>query len=214
MAFLPPPSAPVVVRIDRPPPRRSVQPIVHALSAGERLLRVYTPGEWNNTALTFRRRGGPLLRFDHHSDPGQNPDDQSRGIHYSAPTLEGCLVEVFGDDGLISTQDRQLGSLLVRRSLQLLDLRGDGAWKAGATQAICSCSSRSDSQQWARYFHSTYPELDGLIYGNAHNGADAVALFERADGALTLEHDLALADPRLRSRLLAAAAELQLVVAD
>jgi hypothetical protein len=113
MAFLPPPSAPVVVRIDRPPPRRSVQPIVHALSAGERLLRVYTPGEWNNTALTFRRRGGPLLRFDHHSDPGQNPDDQSRGIHYSAPTLEGCLVEVFGDDGLISTQDRQLGSLLV-----------------------------------------------------------------------------------------------------
>ena len=123
MASLPPPRAPVVVRIDRPPPRRSVQPIVHALSAGERLLRVYTPGEWNNTALTFRRRGGPLLRFDHHSDPGQNPDDQSRGIHYSAPTLEGCLVEVFGDDGLISTQDRQLGSLLVRRSLQLLDLR-------------------------------------------------------------------------------------------
>jgi hypothetical protein len=107
MASLPPPSAPVVVRIDRPPPRRSVQPIVHALSAGERLLRVYTPGEWNNTALTFRRRGGPLLC----------------GIHYSAPTLEGCLVEVFGDDGLISTQDRQLGSLLVRRSLQLLDLR-------------------------------------------------------------------------------------------
>jgi len=198
MAFLPPPSAPVVVRIDRPPPRRSVQPIVHALSAGERLLRVYTPGEWNNTALTFRRRGGPLLC----------------GIHYSAPTLEGCLVEVFGDDGLISTQDRQLGSLLVRRSLQLLDLRGDGAWKAGATQAICSCSSRSDSQQWARYFHSTYPELDGLIYGNAHNGANAVALFERADGALTLEHDLALADPRIRSRLLAAAEALQLVVVD
>jgi len=214
MASSPPPSAPVVVRIDRPQPQRSVQPIFHALLAGERLLRIYTPGEWNTTALTFRRRGGARLRFDHHSDSGQNPDDQSRGIHYSSPTLEGCLVEVFGDDGLIATKDRKLGSLLVRRSLHLLDLRGDGAWKAGATQAICSCSSRSASQQWARYYHSTYPELDGLIYGNAHNGANAVALFERADGALTLEHDLALADPRIRSRLLAAAEALQLVVVD
>jgi hypothetical protein len=123
-------------------------------------------------------------------------------------------VEVFGDDGLISTQDRHLGSLLVQRSLQLLDLRSDGAWKAGATQAICSCSSRAISQEWARYFHATYPKLDGLIYGNAHNGADAVALFERADDALTMEHDLALADPRLRSRLLVAAEALQLLVVD
>lgn len=72
-----------MVRIDRPPPRRPVQPVVHALAEGERLLGIYSPGPWNNTALTFRRHGGPLLRFDHHSDPWQNPDDQSRGIHSS-----------------------------------------------------------------------------------------------------------------------------------
>ncbi len=203
-----------MVRIDLPPPKRPVQPVLHALAADKRLLRIYSLGQWNNTALTFRRRGGPRLRFDHHRDPDQNPDDQSRGIHYSAPTLEGCLVEVFGDDGLISTQDRRLGSLRVDRLLRLLDLRGEGAWKAGATQAICSCPSRATSQQWARFFYDTDPELDGLIYGNAHNGADAVALFERADGDLILEHDLALADPRLRSRLLAAAEAVQLVVMD
>lgn len=193
------PSAPAVVRIDLPPPKPPVQPVLHALAADKRLLRIYSPGQWNNTALTFRRRGGPRLRFDHHRDHEQNPDDQSRGIHYSAPTLEGCLVEVFGDDGLISTQDRRLGSLRVDRLLRLLDLRGEGAWNA---------------QQWARFFYDTDPELDGLIYGNAHNGADAVALFERADGDLILEHDLALADPRLRSRLLAAAEAVQLVVMD
>ena len=203
-----------MVRIDRPPPRRPVQPVVHALAAGERLLRIYSPGEWNNTALTFRRRGGPLLRFDHHLDPEQNLEDETRGIHYSARSLEGCLVEVFGDDGLIATQDRRLGALRVERSLRLLDLRGEGAWKAGATQAICSCPSRAISQEWARYFYESDPELDGLIYGNAHNGADAIALFERADAALSLEHDLALADPRLRTRLLAAAAALQLVVVE
>ena len=193
------PSAPAVVRIDLPPPKRPVQPVLHALAADKRLLRIYSPGQWNNTALTFRRRGGPRLRFDHHRDHEQNPDDQSRGIHYSATTLEGCLVEVFGDDGLISTQDRRLGSLRVDRLLRLLDLRGEGAWNA---------------QQWARFFYDTDPELDGLIYGNAHNGADAVALFERADGDLILEHDLALADPRLLSRLLAAAEAVQLVVMD
>mgnify|MGYP003333976017 FL=1 len=82
------------------------------------------------------------------------------------------------------------------------------------TQAICSCPSRAISQEWARYFYESDPERDGLIYGNAHNGADAIALFERADGALSLEHDLALADPRLRTRLLAAAAALQLVVVE
>jgi hypothetical protein len=36
------------------------------------ITRIYTPGEWNNTALIFRRGGGARLRFDHHSDPGQN----------------------------------------------------------------------------------------------------------------------------------------------
>jgi hypothetical protein len=40
-----------------------------------------------------------------------------------------------------------------------------------------------------------------------------VALFERADGDLILEHDLALADHRLR-RLLAAAGAVQLVIMD
>jgi hypothetical protein len=93
----------------------------------------------------------------------------------------------------------RLGSLRVDRLLRVLDLRGEGAWNA---------------QQWARFFYDTDPELDGLIYGNAHNGADAVALFERADGDLILEHDLALADPRLGSRLLAAAEAVQLVVMD
>lgn len=203
-----------MVRIDRPPPRRSVQLVFQDLTVGERLLRIYSPGQWHNTALAFRCRGGPRLRFDHHRDPDQNPDDQSLGIHYSAPTLEGCLVEVFGDDGLISTQDRRLGSLRLERTLKLLDLRAEGAWKAGASQAVCSCSSRAISQEWARYWYGAYPDIAGLSYGNAHNAADAVALFERAEGAFSLEHDLALADPLLRSRLLKAAAALHLVVVD
>ena len=199
-----------MVRIESPPPSRSVQPVVENLSAGARLLRIYDPGVWNNTLLTFRRQGGPRLRFDHHL----NADDQSRGIHYSAPTLEGCVVEVFGDDGFICTGSKRLGSLLLKRSLKLLDLRGEGAWRAGATAAICSSPMPMDSQPWARYFYECNTDLDGLLYPNAHNAADALALFERAEDALLPENDLPLADPRLRLRLLAAAEALNLAFID
>ncbi|MFM9088015.1 MAG: RES domain-containing protein [Cyanobium sp.] len=196
-----------MVRIDPPPPRRSVQPVFHTLPAETRLLRIYDPGEWNNTAHTFRRTGGPRLRFDHHL----GHEGQSRGIHYSALTLEGCVVEVFGDDGMICAGSRRLGSLLLKRNLRLLDLRGEGAWRAGATAAICSSTLHSESQPWARYFYESDAYLDGLLYPNAHNAADAVALFERAEEALLAEHDLPLADPRLRPRLLAAVEALHLI---
>jgi hypothetical protein len=199
-----------MVRIDLPPPQRSVQPVFHTLPAGTRLLRIYDPGEWNNTALTFRRTGGPKLRFD----PHLSPEEESRGIHYSALTLEGCVVEVFGDDGMICTGSRRLGSLLLKRNLRLLDLRGEGAWRAGAAAAICSSPFHRDAQPWARYFYESDAYLDGLLYPNAHNAADAVGLFERAEHALIAEHDLPLADPRLRPRLLAAAEALNLTFMD
>ena len=173
-------------------------------------MRIYDPGRWNNTALTFRCIGGPLLRFDHHL----SPEDQSRGIHYSAPTLEGCVVEVFGDDGFICPGERRLGSLLLKRSLRLLDLRGEGAWRAGATAAICSSTLPRQSQPWARFFYESDTDLDGLLYSNAHNAADAVALFERAEDALLVENDLPLTDPRLRLRLLSSAKALRLIFID
>ena len=111
-------------------------------------------------------------------------------------------MEVFGDDGFICTGSKRLRSLLLKRSLRLLDLRGEGAWRAG------------DSQPWARYFYESNTDLDGLLYPNAHNAADAMALFERAENALLAENDLPLADPRLRLRLLSAAEALHLTFID
>lgn len=107
-----------------------------------------------------------------------------------------------------------MGSALLKRSLKLLDLRGEGAWQAGVNAAICASPLPAEPQQWARYFYKTYSEVDGLVYSNAHNAAVAYALFERADGALNVENDLPLADPRLRLRLLAAAAALNLALID
>ncbi len=38
-----------MIRIDPPPPKRSAQPVIHILPAGERLLRIYDPGELQRT---------------------------------------------------------------------------------------------------------------------------------------------------------------------
>ena len=201
-----------MVRIDPPPPERPVNPAYLSLPIGERLLRIYSPSpsRWNNNPTSFRRWGGPTQRFDHHVDS----EDKSRGIHYSARTLEGCLVEVFADDGFISTSDRRLGSVLLNRRLTLLDLRPEGAWQAGTVASICMGSCHQIAQKWSCHFYEAYSHIDGLVYQNAHNGAVAYALYERAEGALKVEYDIDLSDPRLRSRLQVAAEALNLDVTE
>jgi hypothetical protein len=156
-----------VVKIEAPPPQRVTDPLLHNLPASAQLLRIYRPHPYASRACDFRFTG-PFSRFDHH-EPGQK-----RGIHYSALTLSACIVEVFGDTGLVET-DRDL------------------------------------SQQWSRFFYATSP-VDGLLYSNAHNGETAVVLYERAEAALWCVRDLALAEPKLRSRLLAIARDHAMVV--
>lgn len=191
-----------MVRIDPPPPRRSTDPLIDTLPVGSRLLRLYRPQPFGSSACGFRYEG-PFSRFDHHRT------GQHRGIHYSALSLSACVVEVFGDTGLVEPQGFQLALLSTHRTLALLDLRGSGAMRAGSVAALAATADRELSQQWSRFFYDSVradgQPLDGLLYSNAHNGETALALYERAEGALSCEHDLPLAAPQLHSRLLAIA---------
>ena len=57
----------------------------------------------------------------------------------------------------------------------------------GSVAAIMANVDYELSQLWSRYFYETsshFPNIDGLIYSNAHNGEDAVALYERCKEAL------------------------------
>lgn len=193
-----------VVRIDPPPPQRSLKPIVQALPTGARLLRIYRPKQHGSTACGFRFEG-PFSRFDHH-DLGQR-----RGIHYSALTLSGCVVEVFGDTGVIEVEGCRLALLRTSRPLQLLDLRGHGAMRAGSVAALAATADRDLSQQWSRYFYGALA-VDGLLYSNAHNSETAVALYERAEDAISCEHNHALGPSWLRSRLQQIASDHALVM--
>jgi hypothetical protein len=189
-----------VVRIDPPPPRRVTRPIVHELDAGSRLLRIYRPEPHGQTATGFRWIG-PLERFDHHRD------GVDCGILYAGFTLSCCLVECFGDTGVIDDQGRRLAFLVTRRPLHLLELRGRGAMRAGSVAALASTADRDLSQDWSRHFHATYPQIDGLIYSSAHNEEAAVALYERADPNLHCELDWPLDHRSLRSRILKIASD-------
>lgn len=146
--------------------------------------------------------------FYHHEDTTQT----TQGIHYSAQCLAGCLLECYGDYNLITVHSRNLGSILTRSELLLLDLRGTGAWAVGANAAICKSTDTRLTQSWSRYFYRTYANIHGLIYGNAHNDMASIALYERAEQSLETEHDIPLAHPGIRSRLLQEARSLGMLL--
>lgn len=164
--------------------------------------------------MTFRN-WGPLHRFDHHR--GDVPHiDPERGIYYAAFTLSGCLVECFGDTGVIEIREERVCRLDIVRSLTLLDLRGSGAMKAGSVAALAKTAERRLSQEWSRYFYEQevlYSTVDGLIYFNAHNDEEAIVLYERAMDGLVCpsERIIKLTHPQLRPAIQTAAIDNNLI---
>ncbi len=208
-----------MVLVDPPPPRRRPNPIFHVLPSGTHLVRLFDSSRHSTTAVEFRCYG-PLLRFDHHRSQGEEMEpgtDIERGIYYAALTLSGCLVEIFGDTGVIDLGRYLVAAPVLGRDLRLLDLRGKDAMRAGTKSAIAKVPDRTLSQAWSRYFYSTleiYEEVDGLIYSNAHNDEDALALYERAEDALECSPDrvMRLDDEALRAAILEAANDNDLIV--
>lgn len=177
-----------MVKVDPPPPVRPPQPQFFTLNAGTRIYRLFDPtGPHPSTALFFRSFG-PLLRFDHHRrDPRGAPfDNPDRRIYYAAPTLSSCIVEVFGDTGIVECGDWNLAHPTLTRDLRLLDLRGSGAMRAGSVAAVAKVPDHSLAQQWSQHFYdqAVYEQSDGLIYYNAHNDEESFAFYERAVSAL------------------------------
>lgn len=189
-----------MVLIATPPPDRPPSPLFHFLPVGSQIVRIYDPSSHGTVELTFRFFG-PLARFDHHR--GNHPqEDMERGVYYAAPKFSSCLVEVFGDTGVIEIGHKRVCRPQLTRSLRLLDLRGSGAMKAGSVAALAKVADRSLSQAWSRYFYEQqkiYSEVDGIIYYNAHNDEEAIVLYERARTGLTClsEQVLPLNDPGL-----------------
>lgn len=205
-----------MVKIALPPPVKSPSPIFYHISEQKQLIRIFDPTRHHTQALTFRYLG-PIHRFDHHRWPRDKPQkDKSRGIYYAAFTLSSCLVEYFGDLGVIETENKYIALVNLTRTLKFLDLRGSGSMKAGTVAALAKTDDRSISQAWSCYFYGEvllYGSIDGIIYFNAHNDEEAIVLYERAIDALSCPPDriLPLNDIRLRPAIQEAALKNNLI---
>jgi hypothetical protein len=205
-----------MVAINPPPPKQTPTPVLKQVTAGSVLLRIYNPTRHNTQALSFRQFG-PISRFDHHRNVDPPNLDPERGIIYAGYSLRCCLVEIFGDSNDVVVGEHEVASLTVTRDLTLLDLRGGNAMKAGTIASVGKDSNRQFSQAWSRFFYDTiytYGNLDGLIWGNAHNNEDAIALYERAQNAITCSaNDICpLRDEALRFEVQLSAAETNMYV--
>lgn len=180
-----------MVRIASPPPTNLPDPAFFELVVGSQIIRIFDPTRFGTQALTFRFNG-PRHRFDHQRGFGNPTDDLERGIYYAAFTLSGCLVECFGDLGVIEIGEQCVCLVSITRLLRLLDLRGSGGMKAGSVAALSKIADRQLSQEWSRYFYENetiYSRIDGIIYSNAHNDEEAIALYERSKDGLACPSD-------------------------
>ncbi len=200
-----------------PPPDRAVDPAILTLPATYVLHRLYDPTNYGASATRFRYVG-PFKRFDHHVDLGASRrlTPQDRGIIYAALELTGALVEVFGSRGGGESHALRYCGVRTERPLRLLDLRGNGALRAGTILGVCAQSHKL-AQEWSRCFYEhpdIYGRLEGLIYPNAHNGEASIALYERADTALqpVPAWDFELRDPTHRASVVRALKETALPI--
>jgi hypothetical protein len=171
-----------MVKVKLPPPQRNVNPQSIILPANTKLRRIFDPTRFNATATNFRAYG-PVSRFDHHRE--QEPtEDPGRRIIYAGFSLDCCIAEYFGDGEIINVENIKLAIIYLNQELKLLDLRGKAAMAAGTVTAISAITQREITQAWGRYFYEhieLYDRVDGLIFSGAHNGEDAIALYERAE---------------------------------
>jgi hypothetical protein len=200
-----------MVLIASPPPAKTPSPLYRTLALGSFILRIFDPTQYGTKATTFRYYG-PINRFDHQRLPpsGNRAEDLERGISYAGLTLSCCLVECFGDTGVIEIKGQQIGRIQLMRDLTLLDLRANGAMRAGSVAALAKVADLHLSQDWSRYFYEQtdlYRQIDGISFLNAHNDEEAIALYERAQSALICPDDqiLPLAHPSLRPAIQQAA---------
>jgi hypothetical protein len=204
-----------MVEVKFPPPTRNITPQFEVLKVGRVIKRIFDPTRHDATATKFRYYG-PLSRFDHHR--GNKPEtDPDRGIIYAGFSLSCCLIEVFGDDGTIETKHWQIANITLTQSLKLLDLRGKAAWDAGSVTSMTNNGTRKLTQAWGRYFYENsqlYGLIDGLIFNNAHNGENAITLYERAKTQIaSAKIKVAnLNDPALTESILEIANRLNLLV--
>ena len=122
--------------------------------------------------------------------------EQRYAVLYAAGTVRCAFCEAVVRNRLTRRRHREIPrsevearivvSLRSRRSLSLIDLRGDGAIRIGAPTAVAHDSNHAAGRALSSAVYDHVPEADGFLYQSRFTGHDCVAIFDRAFESLTL----------------------------
>lgn len=178
------------------------------------MTRIYHQDLFSPTGLG-RRTFGPLERFDHHTPPYAAPtvDPEGRSVLYLGFNVGVCGAEVFGDprEAAICAFYRAVVALPTS-PVTLQELVGPPVMAIGAVIGLGTGDvARPDSQGWARAIYEDHPAglpVEGVHYRAAHDGGEAVAIWDRAPDLVVAQHpegmvaDVALTYPPVWRRFL------------
>jgi len=126
---------------------------------------------------------------------------------YAADDPMTCLAEVFQKTRVMNRwhKDPWLVGFETKNPMRLLDLTGTFPTRADASMGLMT-GPRSVSRTWARAFHDSWPEIDGLHYPSSmHANRPAMVLNERARDAGVMPNQASfhrsLGDPAILSIL-------------
>lgn len=125
------------------------------------------------------------------SDPRELGEDDRFGVLYLGSTLKVCFLEAIlrdqrngsvGDFPLEETELRakNVAEIVATRTLNLVDLRGDGPVRMGIPSDVARGSDQTLARAWALALYQHPAAADGIVYQSRLNGEDNVAIFDRA----------------------------------
>ena len=122
----------------------------------------------------------PTARFDPHPPPPA--DHPVERVLYSAADLVTALAERFQHNREIrGTQPSAPGvyAWAPTRPLHLIDLRGVGALRLGASHVL-NTGPQSSTRAWARAIRDGWSNADGIAYASSMTGRTCIALWAPA----------------------------------
>jgi hypothetical protein len=128
---------------------------------------------------------------------------------YMAEELDCAFIETFDRDKFLNVvawseiERRGVARVESASDLRLVDLSGPGLRRIGADGRLATTDDYPLTQRWSRTLHDHPNAPHGIQYRSRHDPSlTSVALFERAQAAITVTHLGSLADPGFLDQLM------------
>lgn len=131
------------------------------------------------------------------SDPRRRVPQNRFGVLYLGQSLSVCFLETIlrdrrnGAIGDFPISERELLSrkyaeISAKRTLRLVDLKGNAGIRMGVPSDVGRASSQNLSRLWSVAFYEHPEKPDGVIYPSRLNGEINLAIYDRAVPELVL----------------------------